>query len=700
MEFLMEISARLEPIFYKLVYMSIIASIIGIIILIIKKVCKNKISSKWISRIWIIFIISLILPVQFKSILSFQNYFPINLEEKMSNLSFSLESLLNIHTKENMMDNFELQYDYEENASNEESETQVTADEPIPDNVRKDFEEQLKVLDKYNPNFLNLLPFIWIEFVAVLLFIYLFTYIYFEIKIHKGKMNDEKIEKILEECKTKLKIKKKIKVIKQDFIKMPSIFGMFNVRILVNENILKLSDKQLEHIFMHELSHYKRKDNILNVIITILRCIYIFNPIIFILLNYLKKDLELSADELAMKDVTDSEEQKDYLKTLVMLSTLNFDKFLIQTLCLTDGKKNLERRIDNVKILNEFNKNKKMIAIVSMILIAVICTVFFTRDSNYMSKKDILKLVDSANKVENYAVEYKVYNSNSFGEAKVITEGKILKKENETFSKTIHIPDNETYSLLPYSYETYTNLITSEQINILSNYENKKGGEIYISLDGRSKTLSESINDLNSFYSDWFDYEYLGEENINDRDAYVCQLISKEQYNVEENEVKKYHFQYKYWIDKETGFILRELTDFGGIIIGSSYIDYFYKFDNISFEEVKRPNLYDYKDYEIMLNYKDFYEEEEKIKENPKNSNEEFWKDFEKAKNLDNSWGYRIHNHLELFEGKYSMYMFFNNFSTNEYYKFIIGYEDDTVYALEKALLDENGKLVTTITKY
>ena len=93
MENLIYLCYKIEPIFYKIVYMSIVASIIGVSILIIRKLLKKKISSKWISRIWIIFLISLIIPIQVKSSISVYSLFPINLQ-KIEEISVVRNNLL------------------------------------------------------------------------------------------------------------------------------------------------------------------------------------------------------------------------------------------------------------------------------------------------------------------------------------------------------------------------------------------------------------------------------------------------------------------------------------------------------------------------------------------------------------------------------------------------------------------------------
>ncbi len=90
---------KIEPIFYKIIYMSMIATIIGISILIIRKLLRKEISSKWISRIWLVFIISLILPIQFKSSISIYNIIPVKLE-KIEDITVSRKNL-DIEEKDN-----------------------------------------------------------------------------------------------------------------------------------------------------------------------------------------------------------------------------------------------------------------------------------------------------------------------------------------------------------------------------------------------------------------------------------------------------------------------------------------------------------------------------------------------------------------------------------------------------------------------
>ena len=562
MENLIYLCYKIEPIFYKIVYMSIVASIIGVSILIIRKLLKKKISSKWISRIWIIFLISLIIPIQVKSSISVYSLFPINLQ-KIEEISVVRNNLLE---KNNEV-------------------IEVSAD-------LENKEDNIIVPNKSKENSFNIivfLPLLWLSLILVSSLSCLITYISFELRIRKNILKNEEIENILNRSKEKLNINRKIKIVKQNIIKMPSIFGVFNVRILISDNILELSNTEIEYIFWHELSHYKRKDNILNILITILRCVYIFNPIVWLLLNQVKKDLELATDELAMEN-ENNEIQKEYCKTLVKISMINSDRFLIQTMCLSDDKKNLERRIDNIKLIDKLKNKKKIITIISCITICLVIVILDTGNTNYMSIKVIIKIYHKASKYENVhyiKAERKYYPD--------INEESTIYKEYYFKNNIVNekVTDNNG-KIISITYIDYNSneaiLIMDKNITILdiSNVEEINRLHKF----GLSYSVMKESNDNNVKYT------YLGEENINGKDTYKYENSYADEY-INSEAIR--------WIDKETGVIVKEeFKDKVKKEIPNGFYDncitecnYSYEFDSVKDEDIARPDLEMYPDYTI-----------------------------------------------------------------------------------------------------
>ncbi len=64
-------------IFYKLLYMSVIASVIGISIIAIRKLLSKYISPKIIYAMWIVFLLALVVPPFVSSRVSVYNYIDV-----------------------------------------------------------------------------------------------------------------------------------------------------------------------------------------------------------------------------------------------------------------------------------------------------------------------------------------------------------------------------------------------------------------------------------------------------------------------------------------------------------------------------------------------------------------------------------------------------------------------------------------------
>jgi len=79
-------------------------------------------------------------------------------------------------------------------------------------------------------------------------------------------------------------------------------FGFFRKKIIINKMILDyLTEDEKELIFLHELSHIKRKDNILNTIVTYLTDMHFYSPFAYMAYLVIKTEQEKDCDKIVMK---------------------------------------------------------------------------------------------------------------------------------------------------------------------------------------------------------------------------------------------------------------------------------------------------------------------------------------------------------------------------------------------------------------
>jgi len=96
----------------------------------------------------------------------------------------------------------------------------------------------------------------------------------------------------------------------------PAVYGIFRPRIIIPESY---KDMDLEYIIRHEKTHIRRLDNLWRIIGFITASVHWFNPLSWIFLKAFLTDIELACDEMALSGY-DAEQRKEYARTLLECS--------------------------------------------------------------------------------------------------------------------------------------------------------------------------------------------------------------------------------------------------------------------------------------------------------------------------------------------------------------------------------------------
>ena len=361
----------LNPIFYNVLYMSVIGIVVGIFILVFRKILDKKISPKWKCIMWFLLLISLVIPFKFKIKTDNKNMQPLSISGLASPIQNAYDEENNISYSQENIEIKEISNDLK-----------VNENETIND---------VKLETDYRDITLHIIiPLIWSIGALLSIILLIKGNRSIKNKIKSKSYNDKNIKGILNECKEQLEIKKDVKIILQDFKKTPSIIGIVNPKILVTEEFLKQDNKTKKYIIMHELSHYKRKDLLYNYVLLLVTILHWFNPFIWLYFKKIRQDIELATDELVLNKLQ-KDEKKEYGLTLInSLNIFQEERYTAKLLCVTDDSKNMERRIRMIKLSDKFGKNKIIIAIISIIIILVGAIFFFTQTTYNDEKQESL----------------------------------------------------------------------------------------------------------------------------------------------------------------------------------------------------------------------------------------------------------------------------------------------------------------------
>ncbi len=107
----------------------------------------------------------------------------------------------------------------------------------------------------------------------------------------------------------------------------------------------KLDDRELRMIFLHELTHVKRADILLNWIIVFVSSLHWFNPLAWLAMRRLRADRELVCDAMVMSRLA-ADERRAYGNTLIkLLDDFSGAGFCPSLAPVINRKHQIERRI-------------------------------------------------------------------------------------------------------------------------------------------------------------------------------------------------------------------------------------------------------------------------------------------------------------------------------------------------------------------
>ena len=310
---------------------SIISSFLVILILIVQKIFKNKIAPHIGYYIWMILIVKLLVPINIQS-------------------DLSLERLINI---------------------------EPLRVQQVNNNDSRVMTEEIGMEKTINQK--SYLKDLWF-FTVSLIFCYgLFLYAKLKLNIRKAEeIKDLRYMKILRSCKEKLKIRSDIKIVEGDFIKSPAIVGIIKPIILIPKGMLKnMQSRNIEFIFLHELTHFKYGDIGINILLQVIKALYFFNPIIY----------------FAMKKIND-ECKRGYIPLSVGISM---------------NKKELKRRIIMIGKNNKFGKKQVIIGLGALLIVGAVGLTTYAQGADANGEK-IIEVEKTIENKDGEKVEFIIFD--------------------------------------------------------------------------------------------------------------------------------------------------------------------------------------------------------------------------------------------------------------------------------------------------
>lgn len=134
-------------------------------------------------------------------------------------------------------------------------------------------------------------------------------------------------------------------VYETDAVRGPAMIGLLRPRLLLPPGLVgRLSPVELRMVLLHEFTHVKRGDLLVLWLLTAVRVLHWFNPLVWLAAFVACRDLELACDERVLRSTGTPSEQ--YGSTLLRLADLGSRKsWLVPAVGIVESRRALRERL-------------------------------------------------------------------------------------------------------------------------------------------------------------------------------------------------------------------------------------------------------------------------------------------------------------------------------------------------------------------
>ncbi|MGL5634118.1 MAG: M56 family metallopeptidase [Sarcina sp.] len=427
---------------------TVIGSLIFLLISILQKILKDKITPVFFYYLWSVIFVKFLIPLDIKS-------------------NFSIEKIIK-------------GWNFQE---------QVTVEAiPIIINNATIMEQNI---------FRNNISWnkIWLIGVCIVACCYLIKYLFLQKEISRcKKVNERNILEILTRLKGELSISRNIELLESNFISSPAITGFWKPKILLPKDFYKKTSRgSLELVFTHELMHLKYGDIIINLFLEVIKILYFFNPLIYIIAKKIRSDCEVACDYRVLKYIG-----KDYCKSygnvlIKLASDTKINSKFEFGFNAMENKRELERRIIMIGKNTKFGKKQVIAGISTLILVGAVGL------TTYADDKDTKKTNGNKGEIEVLTGDN---GSTDLNNEKLVDKSAIVKIDNQT-GKVLAVDSITNKSNKgTLNLESGVTIITDENSSNMSIEDVKRQLEVMLKESGREGKIENLVKNKNNFTYD------------------------------------------------------------------------------------------------------------------------------------------------------------------------------------------------------
>ncbi len=365
-----------ENLMKTVIEMSISGSVLASVVLALRFAGRRIFSRSMIFVLWLVVIAKLLIPVSIPLQTSVYNLIPLFAN---TDVSVDREELTDYNGEGKLHDNDSTVIDKEEVDTDGGNIEQV-----VDQNVQNEGEaEEDKGKENYETHGFGtrkIISVVYVTVTSVLLIVLITGYTVNSVRLRRAEVvTDGRIKEISKASR----VARRVKHVKLKGRLSAMIFGIFSPCVLLPADYENLTDKQLTYVLKHEYAHFKRLDNVTNLLMLLAVCVHWFNPVVWLCYACFTKDMEYACDEMVLSRLTDGE-KKEFAETLVFFAERG--TYTPYSVSVTLGKADIKERL--VRIM-KYKRSTVLVTLLSVLTVIAVVIIFATGE--FSNSPDNLK---------------------------------------------------------------------------------------------------------------------------------------------------------------------------------------------------------------------------------------------------------------------------------------------------------------------
>lgn len=313
-------------------------------------------------------------------------------------------------------------------------------------------------------------------------------------------LQSQKVQKLYQRCLSDTSIRKNIPIYSTAYLRSPVIVGFLKPCIYLPIHLISEDNEtDIRYMLLHELQHYKHKDGIANYLMNLAGIVYWFNPPVWYALKEMRNDREIACDTSVLK-LLESDDHVSYGNTLINFAEkISLSPFPFAS-GISGNMKQMKRRILNIASYERPTLQKKLKSITAFLLTSILLFGLAPFVSTYAADENHYQWNTSSKNCSQIDL------SKYFGEYEGCFVLYDLQKDtwkiHDIKRATLRVAPNSTYKIYNALFGLENGIITPEN-SLIDWNGNTYPFEVWNADQTLSSAMSASVN--------WY-FEYIDEQ--------------------------------------------------------------------------------------------------------------------------------------------------------------------------------------------